>query len=68
MPMQASTERESHLRRLAEQLMFTVEKTGERFTLTRTADVSQPVINRALTLPEAEELLQVWKLRGPHGG
>jgi hypothetical protein len=66
--MQTSTDRESHLRRLADQLMFTVEKTGERFTLTRTADVSEPVINRALTLSEAEELLEVWKLRGPHGG
>ena len=66
--MPTSTDRESHLRRLADQLMFSVEKTGERFTLTRTADVSEPVINRSLTLSEAEELLEVWKLRGPHGG
>jgi hypothetical protein len=63
-----SADREAHLRKLADQLLFTVEKTGERFTLTRTADVSQPVIERKLTLPEAEELLQIWKLRGPHGG
>jgi hypothetical protein len=66
--MQTSTDREVHLRKLADQLLFSVEKAGERFTLTRTADVSQPVIERTLTLSEAEELLGVWKLRGPHGG
>jgi hypothetical protein len=66
--MQTSTDREVHLRKLADQLLFSVEKEGERFTLTRTADVSQPVIARTLTLSEAGELLGVWKLRGPHGG
>ena len=35
-------ERESHLRVLADQLFFTVEKNGDRFTLRRTADVSEP--------------------------
>ena len=34
-------EREAHLRKLAGQLLFSVEKNGERFTLTRTADVEQ---------------------------
>ena len=34
-------ERESHLRVLADQLFFTVEKNGDRFILKRTADVSR---------------------------
>ncbi len=66
--MQTYSDREANFVKLADQLLFTVEKRGERFTLTRTADVSLPVIKRALTLSEAEELLEVWKLRGPHGG
>lgn len=66
--MQTHAAREGDLRELADQLMFSVEKTGERFTLTRTADVSRTVQKRDLTLAEAEELLRVWKLRGPHGG
>jgi hypothetical protein len=61
-------EREEHLRKLAEQLLFTVEKSGEHFTLTRTADVPQPVRGKDLSLDEAEKLLETWKLRGPHGG
>jgi len=60
-------ERESHLRVLADQLFFTVEKNGDRFTLKRTADVSEPVCESNLDLDEAEELLRGWKLRG-HGG
>jgi len=66
--MQQQTEREVHLRSLAERLDFTVEKTGDRFKLTRTADVSRPVCEEGLTLGQAEELLQAWKLRGFHGG
>jgi hypothetical protein len=61
-------EREAHLRKLAGQLLFSVEKNGERFTLTRTADVEQNVRIKDLTIAEAEELLETWKLRGPHGG
>jgi hypothetical protein len=60
-------ERESHLRVLADQLYFTVEKNGDRFTLKRTVDVSEPVCETNLGLDEAEELLRGWKLRG-HGG
>jgi hypothetical protein len=60
-------ERESHLRVLADQLFFKVEKNGDRFTLKRTADVSEPVCESNLGLDEAEELLRAWKLRG-HGG
>lgn len=60
--------REAHLRELADKLLFTVEKSGERFTLTRTAEVSRPVRHAGLTMHEAEELLTTWKLRGLQGG
>jgi hypothetical protein len=60
--------REAHLQELAERLMFKVTQTGDKFTLTRTADVSKPVVEAGLTLKEAEEMLETWKLRGPHGG
>ena len=62
--MQKQNEREAHLRALADLLEFTVEKTGDRFTLTRTADVSPPVCKERLTIDQAEELLEIWKLRG----
>jgi hypothetical protein len=60
--------REAHLRALADKLLFQVEKTGGRFTLSRTADVSQPVRHAQLTLEQAEDLLATWKLRGLQGG
>jgi hypothetical protein len=66
--MQRLSDRESHLRRLADGLLFNVEKTGDRFTLARTIDVEQPVRHDGLTLGQAEQLLETWKLRGPHGG
>ncbi len=65
---QPENDREAHLRTLAEKLDFAVEKSGERFTLTRTAGVSRPVREAGLTLDQAEALLQAWKLRGFHGG
>lgn len=40
--MGGASEREAHLRAQAEQLQFSVEKYGDRLTLTRTADVSRP--------------------------
>jgi hypothetical protein len=61
-------EREAHLRVLADKLFFTVEKTGERFTLKRTVDVEEAVCESNLSLDQAEEVLQDWKLRGFHGG
>lgn len=64
--IQKQSEREAHLRALADRLEFTVEKTGDSFTLTRTADVSPPVREERLTLGQAEELLETWKLSG-HG-
>lgn len=63
-----SSQREAHLRALADKLMFDVERSGERFTLTRTADVSKPVRHERLTIDQAEELLGNWKLRGLGGG
>jgi hypothetical protein len=60
--------REGEMRALVEELEFTVEKTGRGFTLSRTAELSRPERAENLTLPQAEELLQKWKLRGLGGG
>ena len=38
------------------------------FTLTRTIDVSRPAREENLTLDEARDLLETWKLRGLGGG
>jgi hypothetical protein len=65
-PMQASG-REQHLFELAGKLMFDVKKDGERFSLRRTADTEQPVQQDGLTIEEAEDMLNTWKLRGLHG-
>ena len=56
--VQKQSEREAHLHSLAGQLQFTVEKTGDRFTLMRTADVSPPEREEGLTLEQAVRLLQ----------
>ena len=61
-------EREQAMKELAAQLLFTVEQQGSRFTLCRDADLPSAVRGDNLTLEEAEELLQTWKLRGFHGG
>ncbi len=63
---QKQSEREAHMCALASKLEFTVEKTGDRFTLIRTANVTPPVREERLTLDQAEKLLETWKLRG-HG-
>jgi hypothetical protein len=42
------------------------DKTGDRFTLTRTVDVPAPEREEGLTLDQAEALLETCKLRG-HG-
>ena len=67
-PIPANNEREAHLRALADRLLFEVERSGECFTLTRTADVSKPVRHERLTIDQAEKLLGNWKLRGLGGG
>ena len=61
-------DREQAMKELAAQLLFKVEKHDGRFSLCRDADLSTPVRGEDLTLEEAEELLQTWKLRGFHGG
>jgi hypothetical protein len=66
--IEQSIEREAHLRKLGESLLFEVEKFGDRFNLARTIDVEQPVRHDGLTLGQAEQILETWKLRGPHGG
>jgi hypothetical protein len=60
--------REAEMRTLAQALSFKVEKIGRGFTLTRTIDLSRPEREENLTLKEAEELLETWKLRGLGGG
>jgi len=52
------------MRALAHRMEFTVEEIGGRFTLVRSADVPRTVRHENLTLSEAEELLEAWKLRG----
>lgn len=65
---QSNPDRELAMKKLAAQLMFTVEDHGSRFSLCRDVDVPTSVRGDNLTLEEAEELLQTWKLRGFHGG
>ena len=58
---------EREMRQLAERLLFDVQAHDGRFTLTRTVDV--PALRHEnLTLKETVEILETWKLRGPHGG
>jgi len=61
---QGHSEREARMRTLASRLEFSVQKAGDCFTLLRTVDVVPPVCAERLTLNQAEELLQIWKLRG----
>ena len=64
----ARVTREDEMRVLADKLEFKVDKTGSGFTLTRTTDLSRPERAENLTLSQAEELLETWKLRGLGGG
>ena len=59
---------EARLRELAARLLFTLENQGSRFALYRDVDVLKPVRHDRLTLDEVEDVLNTWKLRGPHGG
>lgn len=63
-----SLDRERALKELAAQLMFDLQKNGSRFSLRRDAGLSMPFQSDNLTLDEAEEILNTWKLRGFHGG
>jgi hypothetical protein len=60
-------DRERRLRELASKLLFTIERRGSRFALYRDVDVPKPVRHDDLTLDEVEDILNTWKLRGPHG-
>jgi hypothetical protein len=62
------SDRERRLRALASRLLFKLEKDGARFRLTRDVDVPAPVRHENLTVEEVEDVLETWKLRGPHGG
>jgi hypothetical protein len=64
----AASDRERHLHELANRLFFNLQKQGTRFTLTRDVDVPAPVRHENLTADEVEDVLNTWKLRGPHGG
>jgi hypothetical protein len=61
-------DREHALKELAAQLMFDVQKNAARFSLRRDAGLSELFQSDNLTLDEAEEILNTWKLRGFHGG
>ncbi len=66
--LESEAEREARLRQLAGKLFFSLNKQGARFTLYRNIDVPKPVCHQGLTLEEVENVLNTWKLRGPHGG
>lgn len=55
-------------RELASKLSFTLTAQASRFALYRDVDVSKPVRHHGLTLDEVGDILNTWKLRGPHGG
>ena len=61
-------DRERRLHGLAAKLLFRFERRGTRFSLYRDVDVPKPVRHDELTLDEVEDILNTWKLRGPHGG
>jgi hypothetical protein len=61
-------DRERHLRELAATLWFNFERRGSRVSLYRDIDVPKPIRHDDLTFDEVEDILNTWKLRGPHGG
>jgi len=61
-------EREARLREVASKLFFTLKNEGSPFALYRDVDVPEPIRHDGLTLSEVEDVLNTWKLRGPHGG
>jgi hypothetical protein len=60
------TDRERAANELAERLFFALEKHGDRFTLQR--KIGDHARRDNLTLDEVEQVLERWKLEGPHGG
>jgi hypothetical protein len=65
---ETESERRARLQELASKLSFTLKNDGQRFALYRDVDVPDPVRHDGLTLDEVEDILNTWKLRGPHGG
>jgi hypothetical protein len=70
-PRDNSTERtrasrELAAKYLAERMFFELEKRGDRYSLSR--KLGDFTLQHDLTLSEVEETLELWKLRGPHGG
>jgi hypothetical protein len=63
-----TSEREARLQELASRLLFELKNEDSRFALYRDVDVEEPVRRNGLTLDEVEDILNTWKLRGPHGG
>jgi hypothetical protein len=61
-------DREARLREIASKLFFTLKNQGLRFSLYRDVDVPVPIRHDGLSLDEVEDILNTWKLRGPHGG
>ena len=64
--MELDSERERAAFDLAERLFFKLEKQGDRYSLRR--DVGEFAPQSNLGLDEVEQLLERWKLQGPHGG
>ena len=60
--------RERGAKRLADKLFFKLDRQGNLYSLRRTAGVSGIVRQDNLSLDEVERELEMWKLRGPHGG
>ena len=60
------TDRERAANDLAERLFFKLEKNGERFSLRR--KIGDLARRDDLTIDEVEQVLERWKLEGPHGG
>jgi len=62
----ADTDRERAAYDLAERLFFELEKHGDRFSLRR--KIGDRARRDNLTIGEVEQVLERWKLEGPHGG
>lgn len=60
------TDRERAAYDLAERMFFKLEKHGDRFSLRRKTGGFAP--QDSLTIEEVEQMLELWKLEGPHGG
>jgi hypothetical protein len=60
------TDRERAASDLAERLFFELKKHGDRFSLRR--KIGDHARRDNLTIDEVEQVLERWKLEGPHGG